>query len=196
MEDVSKYPGAAGAPVESQVAICVNELHRAEAFRDFWTVFANIGLIYPTMLRLRACRQQAEIYIATGDRTQKQTVLIMWTHCGVGSRGGWRPWFRCKCGQRVGKLYNTGSAFTCRKCCNLIYECQLKSAKGRLLRTARKIRLQLRSVERRTDILPPRPHGMRIEKYRKLISLLSEVETRIALRGQKRAMRRLKYQRG
>src|SRR5271154_637260 len=50
------------ATVESQVAICVNELHRAEAFRDFLTVFANIGLIYPTMLRLRASAAGGDIY--------------------------------------------------------------------------------------------------------------------------------------
>jgi hypothetical protein len=169
--------------VESQPAICVNELHRDKAFRDFWTSFENIGLTYSTVLWLRACRQQAEIYHATPTGAQKQIVPIVWTYCAVGSRGGWRPWFRCKCGQRAGKLYNTGLAFTCRNCCNLIYERQLKSAKGRLQRTARKIRLQLSSVEQRTGKLPSRPYGMRTEKYRKLISRLSAVDARIALRG-------------
>jgi hypothetical protein len=186
--------------VESRFALDINELHRAKAFREScWTSFPNFGLIHPDVLRLRACRNQAEIYVATGDGPQRQTVPIVWTHCRIGTRGGWRPWFRCKCGQRAGKLYNAGTVLACRKCCNLIYECQLKSAKGRLQRAATKIRRRLSWVERHLafkDKLPPRPHGMRTAKYRKLIYGLIAIDKKIALREQKRAIERPKYKRG
>jgi hypothetical protein len=185
--------------VESRAALNVNELHRAKAFRDSWVSFPNFGLVHPDISRLRTCRQVAEIYTATRDGPQRQTVPIVWTYCQIGNRDGWRPWFRCKCGQRAGKLYNAGTAFACRKCCNLVYECQLKSAKGRLQRAATKIRLRLSWVERRLafkDRVPPRPHGMRTAKYRKLISRMIAIDTKIALKAQKRAIQRPKYQRG
>jgi len=154
--------------VESQAAIDVNELQRAKAFRDHWVTFPNYGFICPSVSRLRACRWHIEIYSysATQDGTQRQSVPIVWSHCRIGYRGGYRPWFRCKCGRRAGKLYNAGPLFACRKCCNLIYECQLKSAKGRLHRTATKIRHQLSWVERRLafrDKMPPRPWGCALQ---------------------------------
>jgi hypothetical protein len=194
--------------VESQEAISVNELHRAKAFRDHWVSFPNIGWGHASISRLRACRYQAELFFGAPDGTQRQTVPIVWTYCRIGTRGGYRPWFRCTCGgragklynaagpvfaRRAGKLYNADPVFACRKCCNLIYECQLKSAKGRLRRTASKIRLRLSWVERRLafkDKIPPRPWGMRTAKYRKLISKMITVDTKIALWEQKRAMQR------
>jgi hypothetical protein len=182
--------------VESQEAISVNELHRAKAFRDHWVSFPNIGWGHPSISRLRACRYQAELFFGAPDGTQRQAIPIMWTYCRIGTRGGWRPWFSCKCGRRAGKLYNAGPVFACRKCCNLIYECQLKSAKGRLQRAATKIRHRLSWVERRwafKDKIPPRPWGMRTAKYRKLISKMITVDTKIALWGQKRAMQRPRY---
>ena len=190
--------GSRRLTVESQGAISVNELHRANAFRDHWVSFPNYGFICPSVSRLRACRWQVEIY-STRDGTQKQSVPIVWTYCQIGQRGGYRPWFRCKCGLRAGKLYNAGEIFACRKCCNLIYECQLKSAKGRLQRAATKIRHRLSWVETRMAFknkIPPRPWGMRTAKYRKLISRMTAIDTRIALWGQKRVIRRPKYQRG
>jgi hypothetical protein len=135
--------------VESQPAISVNELHRRRAFTERWVSFPNYGFICPAVSRLRACRRQIEIY-SYCDETRGQSVPILWTYCRIGARGGFRPWFRCKCGRRVGKLYNAGPVFACRKCCNLIYECQLKSAKGRLHRAASKVRLQLLWFERRS----------------------------------------------
>jgi hypothetical protein len=185
--------------VERQEVISVNELHRAKAFSDRWVSFPNYGFICPSISRLRACRQQAEIYFATRDGPQRQVVPIMWTYCRVGDRGGWRPWFRCKCGRRAGKLYNAGVAFECRKCCKLVYECQLKSSKGRLERAATKIRHRLSWAERRwafRDKLPPRPHGMRTAKYRELISRLIAIDGKIALRKQKRGIERAKWQPG
>jgi hypothetical protein len=187
------------AIVERQEVISVNELHRAKAFGDRWVSFPNFGLMLTAISRLSACRHQAELFIATRDGPQRQVVPIMWTYCRVGDRGGWRPWFRCKCGRRAGKLYNAGVAFECRKCCKLVYECQLKSAKGRIERAASKIRLRFSWAERRLafkDKIPPRPWGMRTAKYNKLISRMKAVDTKIALWGQKRAMQRPKYQRG
>ena len=118
------------ATVERQHVLNVNEFHRAKAFRGPWISFPN--LMFMPISRLRACRHQAEIYFATHVGMQKQTIPIVWTYCRIGDRSGWRPWFRCKCGRRAGKLYKAGAIFACRKCCNLVYECQLKSAKGRL----------------------------------------------------------------
>jgi hypothetical protein len=187
------------AIVERQEVISVSELHRAKAFGDRWVSFPNFGLMLTAISRLRACRHQAELFIATRDGPQRQVVPVLWTYCRVGDRGGWRPWFRCKCGRRAGKLYNAGVAFECRKCCKLVYECQLKSSKGRLERAATKIRHRLSWAERRwafRDKLPPRPHGMRTAKYRELISRLIAIDRKIALRKQKRGIERAEWQPG
>jgi hypothetical protein len=185
--------------VESQPAINVNELHWAKAFRDHWVLFPNYGFVCPSVSRLRACRWQIEIYSGTKHGMQKQSVPIAWTFCRIGDRGGRRPWFQCRCGRRTGKLYNAGSLFACRKCCNLIYECQLKSAKGRLRRTATKIRHQLSWAERRLafkDKIPPRPWGMRTSRYQRLISRMLAVDARIAYWEQRRQLRRHRCKRG
>jgi hypothetical protein len=185
--------------VENQQVLSINELHRAKAFRGNWVSFPNFGMLLTAISQLRACRHQVEIYVATGNGMQRQAIPITWTHCRIGHRGGWRPWFMCKCRRRAGKLYNAGTVFTCRKCCNLVYECQLKSAKGRLKRIASKIRLQLRWFERRSavkDKLPPRPYGMRTAKYQRLISRLIAVDAKIAHSEKNRALRRHRYKRG
>jgi hypothetical protein len=181
--------------VESREAISINELHKAGAFGDHWVTFSNAGIWLP-FSRLRACRQLMEIYAPRLGEMQRQPVPLQWTQCRLGYRIGWRPWFLCRCGRRAGKLYDTGAIFACRKCCNLIYECQLQSAKGRLKRTAEKIRLRLRVFRSTYGKLPPRPRGMRRKKYRELITKLAAIDGRIALKGQKRAIQRRKYQRG
>ena len=185
--------------VESQEVLSVSELHRARAFRGNWVSFPNFGLLLTAISRLRACRHQVEIYISTRNGMQTQSIPITWTYCRIGYGGGWRPWFLCKCRRRAGKLYNAGGTFACRKCCGLVYECQLKSAKGRLQRTASKIRLQLRWFARGSafkDKLPPRPYGMRTAKYQRLISRLVAVDARIAHSEKNRALRRQRNKRG
>jgi len=186
--------------VESQAAINVNELHRAKAFRDHWVSFPNYGFICPSVSWVRACRWRIEIYSYSATRDGRpQTVPIVWIFCRIGDRTGYRPWFQCICGRRAGKLYNAGPVFACRKCCNLIYECQLKSAKGRLHRTATKIRHQLSCAERRLafkDKIPPRPWGMRTARYRRLIFRMLAVDAKIAHWEQKRQLRRHRCKRG
>jgi hypothetical protein len=81
----------------------------------------------------------------------------------------------------------------------LIYECQLKSAKGRLRRTATKIRRQLSWVETRwafKNKIPPRPWGMRTVKYQRLISKMLAVDTKIAHWAQNRGLKRNRYKSG
>ena len=185
--------------VETQETISVNELHRAKAFRDRWVSFC--GFTWPSVSRLRACRWQIEIYSysASRDGMQGQSVPIVWSYCRIGARGGYRPWFRCTCRRRAGKLYNAGPVFACRKCCNLIYECQLKSAKGGLRRTATKIRQQLSLVERRLafkDSIPPRPWGMRTARYQRLISRMQAADAKIAHWVQNRGLKRNRYKSG
>lgn len=36
--------------------------------------------------------------------------------------GGYRYWFLCGCGNRVGVLYSSGGYFACRNCCDLTYK--------------------------------------------------------------------------
>lgn len=70
-------------------------------------------------------------------------VRLTWMDCNLGGR---RPWFICPvrlCARRVAILYGD-SAFACRHCYNLSYQCQRETISDRATRQAEKIRSQLK----------------------------------------------------
>lgn len=53
-----------------------------------------------------------------------QTVNLLRQPCFF---GGYRYWFQCQCGRRVGTLYFYNNHFACRYCQNIIYHSQLQN---------------------------------------------------------------------
>src|SRR5215470_4820627 len=103
-----------------------------------------------------------------GEEARKpaeQRVRIVWTPCRF---GGFRPWFQCSgstsrpdCGRRAAKLYLAiGSAFACRRCCNLAYQSQSETPAHRAIRKAQKLRMRLGGGPSLLDPLPGKPPRM------------------------------------
>ena len=87
--------------------------------------------------------------------------------------GGSRPWFTCpSCHNRVGLLVIAGRLFTCRKCSNLAYACQLESKSDRASRRIRKIQKRLGNEEWQNvlDIWLPKPKGMHWKTYNRIVA--------------------------
>ena len=104
-----------------------------------------------------------------------QWVPLTYTPCHF---GGSRPWFSCRCGRRVGKLYLAGSPiFACRRCYNLGYETQLETM-GRGLLRAQRIRERLGGSASMADLFPPKPKGMHWKTYYRWQEKHDDAETR------------------
>lgn len=124
----------------------------------------------------------------TGKKTELDyKVKLVTTSCNF---GGVRYWFICplvvdgrSCGRRVGKLYLPESSkyFGCRHCYDLTYESCQKSGSfhyenvEKHAKRMRKIREKLGGTSSLIERFPPKPKGMRWEKYDKLISEYMEL---------------------
>ena len=98
-----------------------------------------------------------------------QTVYINRTPCYF---GGSRPWFICpRCQDRVGVLI-LRRLFSCRKCYNLPYTCQMESKSNRASRRIRKIQKRLGSPdwENVLDTWFPKPKGMHWRTYNRIVA--------------------------
>jgi len=122
-----------------------------------------------------------------GGALVRQRVPLTSTGCRMGGR---RPWFICdvvvdgkRCGRRCAVLYVAGSpCFACRLCLGLNYASQREPRHLRGLHAARKIRLALGGGPSLLDDFPPRPAGMRHEKYARLRAAYVRAEARLGLR--------------
>ena len=124
----------------------------------------------------------------TGKKTELDyKVRLVTTPCNF---GGVRYWFICSlvvdgksCLRRVGKLYLPpgGKYFGCRHCYDLTHESCKKSGSfhyenvEKHAKRMRKIREQLGGSSSLIERFPPKPKGMRWEKYDKLISEYMEL---------------------
>ena len=90
---------------------------------------------------------------------------VEWARCNLGGR---RPWFKCRCGKRVGRLYCGGMFIGCRLCYGAVYECQRRSDKGRKHQQASKIRLALGGPPTIAQPFPERPRRMWRKTYERL----------------------------
>lgn len=133
------------------------------------------GFTFPAIEHLWASRHELEIEFSYYKR-QIQVIPILWTHCylrhrnrRLGGFGGWRPWFQCpSCRKRTAYLYCEGFQYQCRNCLNLIYECQLKSAKGRKFRTLEKLKQRLGGYGTLDEPIPPRPYQIKRATYARI----------------------------
>ena len=79
--------------------IDVRDLKKAGAldgsWRNFWAPFR-----YDFLRRLETSRHRVEMTMR--DCAVPSAFRVEWARCHF---GGGRPWFRCRCGERVGRLY-------------------------------------------------------------------------------------------
>jgi hypothetical protein len=115
-----------------------------------------------------------------GRESFHQNVRVSWTQCHL---GGERPWFHCPgCSRRIAKLYWGGERlrYRCRLCLgNPLYGSQTKSAAGRRLYAASKLRLRLGSSSV-NDPMPNRPLGMQRRTYNRLRARLEALEVTLS----------------
>jgi len=100
----------------------------------------------------------------------EQRINVMYTPCHLGGR---RPWFSCPgCDHRAGVLINVEGLFTCRKCCELPYTCQMESDTDRAARRIRKVQKRLGSPDwyNVLDVRFPRPPGMHWRTYNRIVA--------------------------
>ena len=115
---------------------------------------------------------------------------IEWACCNFGDR---RPWFECRCGKRVGRLYCGGMFIGCRHCYGPIYECQRRSDKGRKHQQASKIKLSLGGAPTIAKPFPERPRHMWRKTYTRLRARAERYERQ--LRGTQLERREADYSR-
>jgi hypothetical protein len=138
----------------------------------------HFGLRWPRLTGMTTYRYRLELRF--GPETFPQNVRVSWTPCAL---GGERPWFHCPgCSRRIAKLYWGGERlrYRCRRCLgNFLYASQTKSASGRRLYAAWKLRLRLGSYSV-NDPVPKRPFGMQRRKYDRLRARLEALEATLS----------------
>jgi hypothetical protein len=138
----------------------------------------RFGLQWPHLSGMIGYRYRLELRF--GRETFPQNVRVSWTPCAL---GGERPWFHCPgCSRRIAKLYWGGEQlrYRCRQCLgNFLYASQTKSASGRRLYAAWKLRMRLGSYSV-SDPVPKRPLGMHRRTYNRLRARLEALESRLS----------------
>lgn len=110
---------------------------------------------------------------------QKPSVNIIWLSYTPCHFGGKRAWFRCpKCDSRVAILYLTSAWFRCRRCSRLTYQTQCWSELDRSAFAAYKIRRRLGASGSLGESFPPRPKGMHLKTYFRLMAKAMRAERR------------------
>lgn len=100
-------------------------------------------------------------------RSINYVIGFTWINCNF---GGKRPWFICplkKCGRRVAILYG-GPIFSCRHCCNLVYQSQRQTVCDRAILQARKLRNKLNWDADILSDLQEKPKGMHWRTFNRL----------------------------
>jgi hypothetical protein len=165
--------------VEKLGADCIDVrmLNRARLFAGE-AQRVRFGLRWPRLSGMIAYRYRLEIRF--GRETFPQNVRVSWTRCHL---GGERPWFHCPgCRRRIARLYWGGEQrrYRCRQCLgNPPYGSQTKSASGRRLYGAWKLRLRLGSYSV-NDPVPKRPLGMQRRTYNHLRARLEVLEVTLS----------------
>jgi hypothetical protein len=160
--------------VENYQAVDVHELYRAGALREALVAFPCVSFKWPGLIRLTANKWRVTVQFPSGS---SQTIWLRWSPCHF---GGWRPWFVCcRCDRRVGKLYNTGVALTCRQCLRLWYASQRRGAKSRCYLQALRLRLSLNGIANLKEPIPKRPKRMHKTTYMRLRRRLENLEEQL-----------------
>jgi hypothetical protein len=148
--------------VESLEFIDVRDLKKAGALDGPWLNF-GAAFRYGFLRRLETSRHRVKLTMRNCE--VPSYFRVEWARCNFGGR---RPWFECRCGKRVGRLYCGGMFIGCRHCYGAVYECQRRSDKGRKHQQASKIRLSLGGPPTIAKPFPQRPCRMWRSTYARL----------------------------
>jgi hypothetical protein len=156
-------------------ALDVRELYRHRVFvQPVGTVWRNCALTWPWLRWFRLGSACLELELLNGRHV---TVPLIWTECGIFNR----YWLVCPlCQRTVRLLYGIDERCACQRCAGLRHASRLKSAAGRKLFRARKIRLRLGGMPLLFTRLPPRPRYMRRKTYLRLSETAVRLEAEIA----------------
>ncbi len=174
--------------VEKIPSLNISDLSKAGALEPGWHTFPHISIRYPFLSGMRTTRYRVDLWMTRASTPT--SFAVEWARCNLGGR---RPWFKCRCGARVGKLYCGGMFIGCRHCYGAVYECQRRSAKGRLHQQASKIRLSLGGAPTIAQPFPERPRRMWRKTYARLKQKAQKYERE--LRGTRFARRPPDYSR-
>ena len=172
---MTRNMGCERLTVEKLGADCIDVrmLNRARPFAGE-AQRVRFGLRWPRLSAMFAYRYRLELRF--GGDAYPQNVRVSWTQCHL---GGEQPWFHCPgCSRRIAKLYwgSERLRYRCRQCLgNLLYASQTKSAAGRRLYAAWKLRMRLGSYSV-NDPVPKRPLGMQRRTYNRLRARLEALE--------------------
>jgi ribosome-binding protein aMBF1 (putative translation factor) len=160
------------ATVESVRKIDVNALHRkgcfADSRREFPLTWSIEGKVTEVVIA-SSDRWDIELRYHSDNRNEpvRVTVPITWSECHL---GGSRPWFRCRCGRRVGILFEQHEHYVCRTCRRVIYQEQQFSKKRREQTSfpGFRIRERLGGLPSLLDPFPTKPKGMHGRTFNRL----------------------------
>ena len=167
--------------------IDVRDLKKAGALDGSWRNF-GAPFRYDFLRRLETSRHRVEMTMR--DCAVPSAFRVEWARCHF---GGGRPWFRCRCGERVGRLYCGGMFIGCRHCYGAVYECQRRGDKGRKHQQASKIRLSLGGPPTIAKPFPERPPRMWRKTYARLKERAERYERE--LRGRRLEKKEADYSR-
>ena len=160
----------------SEDCLDVHQFHRRGLLRDREVIIKPL-LRWPRVVQIRASRYRILVE-QTGQFLQQ--IPLIWTSCNF---GGFRPWLKCGCGQRVAKLYKSIGGYHCRGCFdNPPYASQTKSTKNRISFAASKLRLSLNGMASPTEAHPERPRGIHRKTYARALRRLEAYESRLSPR--------------
>jgi hypothetical protein len=167
--------------------IDVRDLSKAGALDGPWLNF-GAPFRYHFLRRLETSRHRLKLTMI--NCAAPSVFRVEWARCNF---GGARPWFRCLCGERAGKLYCGGMFIGCRRCYGAVYESQRRSARGRKHQQASKIRLSIGGAPTIAQPFPERPRRMWRRMYERLKCKAEEYERE--LRGTRLEKREPDYSR-
>jgi hypothetical protein len=158
--------------VESVRKIDVNALHRkgcfADSRREFPITWSIEGKVMEVVIASSdRWGMEFEYHCDNTNEPVRVTIPITWTECAL---GGSRPWFRCRCGRRVGILFERHERYVCRTCRRVIYKAQQVSRKRRehTSFTGFRIRERLGGRPDLRDPFPTKPKGMHWRTFSQL----------------------------
>ena len=183
--------GSGRNTVEAHHALDADRLNRAGCLRAGWAggwqwgdggQGASVGLLAePDQLHLAY-----RVHVGGGEWEDiAEAVPLVRVPCRL---GGTRPYFICPggvdgiaCGRRVSKLYAAGRRFRCRHCHQLAHASQGEDKWARRLRRAntvreRVLRERLGGAPGPLAPCPPKPKGMHLRTYARLLDQLLAAE--------------------
>ena len=164
--------------IEDCNSIDANQLNRDGCLKCGWygtTTWSRNG-VKISSIGMRASTNNLNLsYYSEKYGTVTQSITIERRPCRF---GGSRAYFRCKCSERIVKLYSIGKYFLCRHCHRLPYSSKNEGHWDRALRHRNK---QRRLLSRNIGLevsMAQKPKGMWWRTYQRLQERAYEAERR------------------